>query len=306
MKDKNILLIVDNIWEPLDLTTTFGIAFGAACGRNKLLLTTRNLDVLERMGSTKNFRMGILNEEEAWILLTKMTGNVIRTRELHSLPNDVCKECGGLPIIICTIAKALKNKSHPSVWKVALQELKAPSPTKFTGFLGKEYAKIALSYEYLRDDELKKTFLISSLLGNNSSISELFRHVVCLDILEGTNLTMEDARDRLDKLVRDLKDACLLFDGLRSEQFAMHDVIRDVALTIAYVDHHVFTMRNDVEREWKEGDKLKKCTKISSPYSSIIISKLLPNDLGCPNLEYFYMWNSLFKNSCSTSRRASL
>ncbi|XP_044483557.1 probable disease resistance protein At4g27220 isoform X2 [Mangifera indica] len=291
MKDKNILLILDNIWEPLEFDNMIGIPRETDRGRNKLLLTTRDLDVLEKMGSTNNFTMGILNEEDAWNLFAKMAGNVIKTHRLHSLPNDVCKECGGLPIIICTMAKALKNKSHPSDWKVALQELRAPSPTKFTGFLKKDYMKIALSYKYLRDDELKETFLIASLLENNTSISDLLRHVMCLDILEGANLTMEDARNRLDKLVRDLKDACLLLDGFKSGQFAMHDIVRDVAITIAYVDHHVFTTRNDIERDWKDRDKLRKCTKISLVSSSNIINQLWPNNLDCPNLEYFYMTN---------------
>ncbi|XP_044466553.1 uncharacterized protein LOC123196558 [Mangifera indica] len=72
MKDKNILLILDNIWESLELDKTIGIPCGADRGRNKLLFTTRNLDVLEKMGSTNNYGMNILNEEEAWALFTKM------------------------------------------------------------------------------------------------------------------------------------------------------------------------------------------------------------------------------------------
>ncbi|XP_044470317.1 probable disease resistance protein At4g27220 [Mangifera indica] len=297
MKDKNILLILDNIWEPLEFEKTIGIPCGVDRGRNKLLFTTRNLDVLERMGSTNNFRMGILNEEEAWTLFTRMTGNIIQTRELHSLAKDVCKDCKGLPIVICTIAKTLKNKSQPSYWKCVLQELREPSPRKYTRYLEEDYAKIALSYKYLRDDELKKTFLISSLMKNNTSISDLFKHVVCLDVFDRANLTMEEARDRLDILVCDLKDACLLLDGFESSQFAMHDVVRVVAITIAYVDHHVFTTRND-ERDWKDRDKLKKCTMISLLSENTIISQLCPNNLDCPNLEYLYItrtWDSSFE-----------
>ncbi|XP_044478010.1 uncharacterized protein LOC123205165 isoform X2 [Mangifera indica] len=294
MKDKNILLILDNIWEPLEFGKTIGIPFIADRGKNKLLFTTRNLDVLEKMDCSKNFKMGILNEEESWTLFTKTAGNAFQRCELSSLPNDICKECGGLPIVICTVAKALKNRSHPSDWKVALQELREP-PKKFIGLLEKEHMKIALSYYYLRDDELKKTFLICSLMENNASILDLFKHVVCLDILEGVNLTMEDARNRLDKLIRDLKDTSLLLDGFKSGHFAMHEVVRVVAIKIAYVDHHVFTMGNDVEREWKDREKLKKCTKISLLGRSNIISQLWPNDLDCPNLEYFYMSNSSFE-----------
>ncbi|XP_044470896.1 probable disease resistance protein At1g61310 [Mangifera indica] len=139
---KKILLILDNIWEDIDLKTIV-IPSKMDRGGCKLMFTTRNLDILEKMGSTNNFQLGVLEEEESWNLFRKMAGDVIQTHELNSLPNDVCKECGGLPIIISTIAKALKNKSHPSDWKVALRELRAPSPTKFMGFLEKEYMKMA-------------------------------------------------------------------------------------------------------------------------------------------------------------------
>ncbi|KAJ0014950.1 hypothetical protein Pint_21467 [Pistacia integerrima] len=74
MKDKNILLIVDNIWEELDLKTV-GIPSRTDCGRNKMLMTTRKKDVLEKMGSTNNFRMNVLNEVEAWSLFKIMAGN---------------------------------------------------------------------------------------------------------------------------------------------------------------------------------------------------------------------------------------
>ncbi|XP_044482260.1 uncharacterized protein LOC123208782 isoform X7 [Mangifera indica] len=301
MEGQKILLILDNIWEPLEFEK-IGIPYRADRGRNKLLFTTRNLNVLDMMDSTNNFKMGILNETEAWTLFTKMTDlfaeNIIQTHELHSLAKDVCKECKGLPIVICTIAKALKNKSHPSYWDCALRELREPSPRKYARYLEEDYAKIALSYKYLRDDELKKTFLISSLMENNTSISDLFKHVVCLDVFDGANFTMEEARQRLDILVCDLKDACLLLGGFESGQFAMHDVVRVVATTIAYVDHHVFTIRNDIEQDWKDRDKLNKCTKIFLPGKSNIISQLRLKDLDCPNLEYFCMtdkYGSSFK-----------
>ncbi|KAJ0014121.1 hypothetical protein Pint_21492 [Pistacia integerrima] len=72
---KKILLILDNIWEDLDLKTT-GIPSKRDRGGCKLLLTTRNLDVLQKMDSTNNFGMGILKEEEAWNLFQKMAGNL--------------------------------------------------------------------------------------------------------------------------------------------------------------------------------------------------------------------------------------
>ncbi|XP_044482833.1 probable disease resistance protein At4g27220 isoform X2 [Mangifera indica] len=288
-----ILLILDNIWKEVDLKT-IGIPSKADRGRCKLMFTTRDLDVLQKMGSINNFKMGILAEKEAWDLFANMAGGVVQTSELNSLANDVCKQCKGLPVVICAIAKALKTKTRPADWRAALRELRAPSPSKFGGFLEEEYMKIALSYKYLRNNELKKTFLICSLMENYASISDLFIHVVCLDILEGANLTMEDARDRLDYLVHELKDASLLLGEVTNKYVAMHDVIRDVAMIIAYVDHHVFTTKNDIERDWKNRDKLRKSTRISLLGDSNIIDRHWPDDLDFPDLEYLYMPDSCF------------
>ncbi|XP_031273501.1 disease resistance protein At4g27190-like [Pistacia vera] len=289
---KTILIILDNIWDELDLEK-LGIPVGENHKGCKLLLTARDRNVLDRMGS-KSFSIDVLKEDEAWNLFRKMTGEVVDMRELQSLPNDVCKECGGLPIAIVTVARALKSKRQLSQWRKALQELRSPSPTEFKGVLKEAYSKIALSYNYLQGEEHKKVFLLCSIMTYDASISNLFKFVMGLNILEGNNLKIEEARDRLDALLHELKESCLLLDCSSSERFSMHDVVRDIAITISYKDHHVLTERNDVEDEWKNVDILKKCTTISLARSDII-SKHWAEGLECPELEFFYMKYSSFK-----------
>ncbi|XP_044477834.1 probable disease resistance protein At4g27220 [Mangifera indica] len=284
--DKKVLVILDNIWERLDLEA-LGIPCGDGRGGCKLLLTARNRNVLWSMDSKKDFSMGVLKEEEAWRLFKKMAGDVVdQTNKLNTLSNDVCNECRGLPIVITTIARALRNRRHQSQWKEALRELRMPSPTKFAGLLEEEYSKIALSYNYLKGDELKKILLICSLLKNNTTISDLFKLIMGLDILKGVNLTMEQARNKLESLVYELKESCLLLDDSTSEEFSMHDVVRSIAITIAYKDHHVFTERNDMVMEWSDKEQLKKCTKISLADCNMI-SETWPQGLDCPKLEFF-------------------
>ncbi|KAJ0079435.1 hypothetical protein Patl1_24273 [Pistacia atlantica] len=125
-------------------------------------------------------------------------------------------------------------------------------------------------------------------MENNTSISNLFKNIVSLGILEGANLTIEQARNRLDLVVKELKDSCLLLDGYTKERFSMHDVVRIVAITCGYLDHYVFTERNDIESEWKDKDKLRKCTIISLVGNNII-TQLSPEGLDCPELEFFDM-----------------
>ncbi|XP_044498376.1 probable disease resistance protein At4g27220 isoform X4 [Mangifera indica] len=285
--DKKVLVILDNIWERLDLEA-LGIPCGDERGGCKLLLTARYRNVLWSMDCKKDFSMGVLKEEEAWRLFKKMAGDVVdQTNKLNSLPHDVCNECRGLPIVITTVARALRNMRHQFQWKDALRELRKPSPTKFAGLLEKEYRNIALSYNYLKSDEHKKTLLICSLMVNDTTISDLFKLIMGLDILEEANLTMEEARNKLESLVCELKDSCLLLDGSTSEKFSMHDVVRLIAITIAYSDHHVFTERNVMGREWSN-EELKKCTQISLADCNMN-SEIWPQGLDCPKLEFFSM-----------------
>ncbi|XP_044499722.1 uncharacterized protein LOC123221096 isoform X1 [Mangifera indica] len=285
--DKKVLVILDNMWEQLDLQA-LGIPSGDDRGGCKLLLTARHRNVLWRMDCKTDFPIGVLKEEEAWSLFKKMAGDVVdQTNKLNSLPHDVCNECRGLPIVITTIARALRNTRHQFQWKDALRELRKPSPTKFAGLLEKEYRNIALSYNYLRSDEHKKTLLICSLMVNDTTISDLFKLIMGLDILEEANLTMEEARNKLESLVCELKDSCLLLDGSTSEKFSMHDVVRLIAITIAYSDHHVFTERNVMGREWSN-EELKKCTQISLANCNMN-SEIWPQGLDCPKLEFFSM-----------------
>ncbi|KAJ0080320.1 hypothetical protein Patl1_24241 [Pistacia atlantica] len=125
-------------------------------------------------------------------------------------------------------------------------------------------------------------------MENDTSISDLFKNIIGFGILQGANLTIEQARNRLDLVVNELKDSCLLLDGSIKGRFSMHDVIRTVAITCGYTDYHVFTDKNDIESEWKDKDKLKQCTIISL-VGNKIITRLWPEGLDCPELEFFYM-----------------
>ncbi|ESR45751.1 hypothetical protein CICLE_v10000198mg [Citrus x clementina] len=234
--EKKILVILDNIWKPLDLGT-IGIPFGVEHRGCKLLFTTRDLDVLLRTESEKNFSIGILNEQEAWRLFKIMAGDYVENRELKPIATRVAK----------ALAKALRNKELP-VWKNALQELQTPSEASFDGGVPAEaYSTIELSYKYLRGEQLKKTFLLCSLI-TPAPIMDLFKYSMGLGVF---------------KSVHKLRDSCLLLEDGGSKYISMHDVVRDVAISIACRDKIGFVVRNEDVWNWPDADALKKYLAIS-------------------------------------------
>ncbi|KAL5823708.1 hypothetical protein ACOSQ4_021608 [Xanthoceras sorbifolium] len=206
-----------------------------------------------------------------------------------SLAFEVAKRCGGLPIAIVTIAKALKDKPVHE-WRNALRELERPSAENLEGSVTAEaYSCIRLSYNHLETDELKLTFLLCSTIAftYHSSTENLLRYGMSLNIFR-TVRTMEEARDKVITLVHKLKDCSLLLEDTPSdsERFSVHDVVRDVGRAIASKDHNQFMVTDGIiPREWKDKNIMKNCTSIC--LHDIIE---LPNkELDCPLLKFLYM-----------------
>ncbi|KAK4346051.1 hypothetical protein RND71_036227 [Anisodus tanguticus] len=79
------------------------------------------------MEARKIIEIGILSEEEAWILFRQNAGNSVDDTSRRHIAKDVANECKGLPLAIITVAGALKCKSKTS-WEAALIQLQRSAP----------------------------------------------------------------------------------------------------------------------------------------------------------------------------------
>ncbi|KAK0600145.1 hypothetical protein LWI29_012065 [Acer saccharum] len=230
------------------------------------------------MESEHNFPVHTLNEADAWSLFKNTAGTCVNYPDLQSIASDIAKKCGGMPLAIVAIAKALKNKEEYYVWKNALEELKNPSSESFERIMTKEvYTCIKFSYDSLDTDELKKIFLLCSHIGRtyDASIRDLFMYGLGLGFFNGSN-TLENAQCKVEDLVKKLKDNSLLLDAPNEtseshsynisdgERFAMHDVICDVARSIAREKGQVCPMTDDgISCSWAKKNILKNCNSIT-------------------------------------------
>ncbi|XVF04820.1 hypothetical protein REPUB_Repub05bG0118300 [Reevesia pubescens] len=283
-KEKKILVILDDIWTGLNLEEV-GITFGDYEHRGcKVLLSAGDPNVLTEMHAERSFRVDLLREEEAWTLFKKMTGDIVEDPQVRSAARDACRRFSGLPISIVTAAKALKKKTNLSEWETALKQLPGPSAT----MPADPRSAIELSFNHLANEELKSAFLLCSLMPYNATTFDLLKYGMALGLLRGIK-TMEEAHQRLHRLVQNLKSSCLLFDGRMTEEFTMHDVIRDVAASIASREGKMFFMRNERgPRELPDAGMLRNCTAISLFYNDSIS---LPYQLECPQLKVFQLYN---------------
>ncbi|GAY65805.1 hypothetical protein CUMW_243870 [Citrus unshiu] len=213
----------------------------------KVLLTARSIDTLsKKMDSQQNF----------------LIGDYVEGSELKWVARDVAKECAD-----------------------ALEQLRRPSSTNFMNIQPAAYKAIKLSYDKLAGEELKNTFL---LIGYTAiaSIDDLLMCGMGLGLFQGVS-KMEVARARVHALVHKLKASCMLLNHIsqKKELFSMHDVVRDVAISIASTEQNVFSATNEqVEgyREWSDESAIKL-------YTSIVLhdirTNLLPELVESPQLK---------------------
>ncbi|TQE00891.1 hypothetical protein C1H46_013431 [Malus baccata] len=255
---ERILIVLDDAWTELGFAA-IGLPYGDAHKGCKVLLTSRDSDVCNRMGSQQIIAVPILTTEESQELFREMVGESVNDPDLRSIAKEVVKECGGLPIAIVTVGKALEKKSKRE-WDDALNQLRNSTPVNIPGVNVKVYSSIKLSYDRLESDEVSNIF------------------------------TLEDARNRVHSLVGQLKRRFLLLDSGKSEATKMHDVVHDVAIWIASRDPHGFLIRSHAENKgWPNLGTYNHYTTIS------LVGELeIQDGLKCPKLEHLQTMEGRF------------
>ena len=168
MQIKSVLVILDDAWEALNLADV-GIPCGGQNKRCKILLTSRSEEACNQMRSQKIVPIKVLSKEEAWNLFREMAGDCVDTPNLRPTAEEVAKECGGLPVAIVTVGRALENKSEVE-WTAALQQLKMSIPKHIPGLDSKVYSSKELSYSYFKSYEAKSCFLLCCLFPEDYDI----------------------------------------------------------------------------------------------------------------------------------------
>ncbi|GAU35308.1 hypothetical protein TSUD_389330 [Trifolium subterraneum] len=282
--EKSILVILDDIWQPLELEKV-GIPSNKEHIGCKLFMTSRTQDVLQNMSAQKDFtfRLELLSDVETRILFQSTVEDVYNDISFKDVATQIAKQCAGLPLLIVTVASGLKSKDI-SAWKDALSQLESVGHKKMDDIVR---SALELSYNWLATNEIKALFVLSAVLGDFPNEDYLLKVVMGLKIFKNIS-TVDCARNRLHTIIESLKASCLLLEGSkRSRRIQMHDLVRDVGISIACRNKDVYMLKP------KTGLKEYLTMIFSKMCSQIILSNCLlqelPKKLDCPNLKLFYL-----------------
>ncbi|CAN6583096.1 unnamed protein product [Malus baccata var. baccata] len=267
----------------------------------KLGMEVKESETLSNTVDIQNSKTAILREADAKRLCTSSfkqgrclglfetkAGDVVKNPEMRTVANDVAKKCGGLPLLVVTVASSLRNRSTLPVWKDALRSLK-----EFDNEDSAEqeaYSALEWSYNQLNDKKLKPLFLICGILVNlvgGATLTDLFKYTIGLGLFKNMD-TLEDAQYALHSRIEELKDSGLLLDSEDNTSIRMHDLLRDVAISIASKGHHaLLRAEGDDLKEWPNDKEFSEnCTMISLSCKNI---PRLPEVLKCQQLELFIL-----------------
>ncbi|XP_040998560.1 LOW QUALITY PROTEIN: disease resistance protein SUMM2-like [Juglans microcarpa x Juglans regia] len=285
-KSKSVLVILDDVWEPLDLEDV-GVYNALKEKSCKILLTSRSEETCNQMRFQKIFPVELLSEEEAWNLFREMAGDCINTpNDLILIARKVAKECAGLPLAIRVVGSALSNKRNEYEWDAALQQLQKSIPQHILGMDQEVYSRIEFSYNYLESEEAKSCFLLCCLYPEDYDIpvEHLVRYGFAKRFLKDSSSIVKEIRAHVNTIVRNLQRSNLLLDSEEDECVKMHDIVRDVAISIASRNEHGFMVELDRRHEeWPKKDTYDSYTAIS-----VLLGEMKghPDGLKCPKLQF--------------------
>lgn len=233
-RKKNFFLLLDDLWELVDLKKV-GIPHPSGIPyKQKILFTTRSSGICTQMYANKKLEVRCLNWEDAWDLFKSKVGEaVLSDARIREATEVLAKKCYGLPLALNAVGLAMSDKTFKE-WQDTIRLLQWYKLPEVLDDNDKLFPVLKISYDNLKNETMKKCFLFCSLICHKQSFSarfiiERWIGLGCFEELDN----IERAYDMGILVLENLKKASLLEGDIEKEQFKMHDVIADLALWMA-------------------------------------------------------------------------
>lgn len=227
----NFVLLLDDVWEPLNLAE-LGVPVPGRHGKSKVLLTTRLEHVCDQMDVTRKIKVECLSAADSWELFKNKVGNAfVTSREIQPLAQAMASRCGGLPLGLITVARAMACKRVTREWEHSMAVLNL-APWQLDGVEANLLVSLKRSYDSLRDDSLRICLLYCSLFSGETSKELLVESFIGEGFVSDVSADdMDDLYNKGHYMLGILVTSSLL-EAAGDYHVTMHPMVRAMALWV--------------------------------------------------------------------------
>ncbi|KAH1055117.1 hypothetical protein J1N35_033182 [Gossypium stocksii] len=298
LREKRLVVLLDDLWERVDLNQV-GIPKPNQENGSKLIFTTRSLEVCGEMEARKKIKVECLEPEKAWELFQDKVGDeTLKSHpDIPNLEKQVAERCGGLPLALITIGRAMACKTTLGEWNYAIEMLKRCALPKMENEV---FPLLKFSYDNLPNATMKSCFLYCCLHPEDYCISKkrLVEYWFCEGLLNEFD-RFSEAQMQGDDIISSLLNVCLLENGDEiggEDCVKMHDVIRDMALWITRefetIENNFFVKAGAQLFEELDAGAWESVQRMSVMKNKIEVLKETPK---CPNLRTLFLCQNNLK-----------
>ncbi|KAH7666056.1 P-loop containing nucleoside triphosphate hydrolase protein [Dioscorea alata] len=238
LKNRSFVLLLDNIWEEVDLIN-LGIPHPYSNDnstkqyKHKVIFTTRSEDVCAKMGAGENtIKVECLEPEEAWDLFKDNVNLAVieLDAKFKEIAWQVMEKCGGLPLALKVVGKAMSNKKYVQDWKFILNLINNSGTEVVQGVQESLLPILKFSYDTLPRN-IQECFLYASIMRWSLSKDDALVCWMGLGLLDNF-VNLQQAYLQARYIFNTLEESSLLYFSNEGDVL-LHDVIYEMAMWIA-------------------------------------------------------------------------
>ncbi|WMV22755.1 hypothetical protein MTR67_016140 [Solanum verrucosum] len=204
------LIVLDGVWAS-ELVDRSKNVLPVNKKGHRILITTRRRDVAASCASKKPYHLKFLNGEESFRLLEKGVFNNEKCQNdrLVELGKSIASKCGGLPLALVVVAKALKGNQtvndweriENNFWQYVVKENETTSCWKI----------VEASYESL-SSEMKACFLycLAFPKGYDIPFQTLIRLWMAEGLIESSPINFSSSKDKAENYLMEFENLDLV------------------------------------------------------------------------------------------------
>ncbi|KAF9614822.1 hypothetical protein IFM89_020745 [Coptis chinensis] len=250
VRGKKFLLVLDDVWTyDRQIWGKLKVSLDGGAQGSRIIITTRDENIAEKMGSTYIHRLGQLSDEECWSFFKHIALREIQDdrEKFEEIGKEIALKCKGVPLAVKIIASLMRRKRSVVEWEDVLasniwEEISKDEPEFLPSLL--------LSY-YALPSRLKRCFSYCAIFQEDAEIDK--DDLVKLWMAQGF-LSYDSSKDLEKTGTNYFNDLAMrsLFQDFKKDsegnviRWKMHDLVHDFARHLTKKESSIF-MENDKE-----------------------------------------------------------